>query len=429
MPARAGSTPPEARRQAGLSTVALAGFGLRRHPPRAPADRQPGYLDLFDFDTLFYDAFRATDPRHAVLIGPPLLNCQGLLDGLTFRLPDRDDVVAWDYLPNRSIYQPNFRIRLSHPSLPGADRLLLEAAGQRIEIPIQPNQSSRFAGRRVILTLSKDNPLPWISDWVEFNTRVHQADAVLVYDNGSTAYCAEELQRHLSSLPGLATAMVVPWPFPYGPGVGPRNLQDSFYCQPAALEHARWRYCAEAAGVLNNDIDELTVPPPGDSIFGLLERSGRAAIVYPGLWAEGPFSERTDALALRHRDIFYSERWRSIIGRAFPRRWLLRTKWVAQPARCPDETDWGVHDIYPRQAQSASQEALWKLRTTQILYRHFRLLSAKPGRKRIPRRSALTSTIDRPLARCLAIGDGGLPVPATGLGARLAWLLRQSRSR
>ena len=48
-----------------LSTVALASFGLRRDPPRPLDDRQPGYLDLFDFGTLFYDVFRGTDPQMA----------------------------------------------------------------------------------------------------------------------------------------------------------------------------------------------------------------------------------------------------------------------------------------------------------------------------------------------------------------------------
>jgi hypothetical protein len=200
-----------------LSTVALASFGLRRDPPRPLDDRQSGYLDLFDFGTLFYDVFRGADPQDVMLIGPPLLNCAVLLDGLTFRLPGQTYVIAWTYVPGRSDYQPNFKIRLRHPALATADRLQIEAGGQRIEVQIQPNAGSRFAGRRMILTLSKDNPLPWVRDWVEFNLRVHQADAVLVYDNGSTAYGIMALEELLSGIPGIAASLAVPWPFPYGP--------------------------------------------------------------------------------------------------------------------------------------------------------------------------------------------------------------------
>jgi hypothetical protein len=414
-----------------LSTVALASFGLRRDPPRPLDDRQPGYLELFDFGTLFYDVFRGADPQDVMLIGPPLLSCAILLDGLTFRLPGQNGVIAWTYVPGRSDYQPNFKIRLRHPALATADRLQIEAGGQRIEVQIQPNAGSRFAGRRMILTLSKDNPLPWVRDWVEFNLRVHRADAVLVYDNGSTAYGITALEELLSGIPGIAASLAVPWLFPYGPNVGPRNIQDSFFCQPGALEHARWRYCAAARGVLNNDIDELTVPPRGDSVFGFLERSGKAAMVYPGLWAEMPPANPPKRRIFHHGDFLYSERWRIIPGWLRPRRWLLRTKWAVQPALCPVEAEWGVHDIYPVSRETAQREPQWKLRTNRILYRHLRLMSAKPARQRSPRSAALTTVFDRPLARCLAVAFAERPRKNALARAieRLAWIIYLCRRR
>ena len=80
-------SPDAARQPDRLSTVRLASFGLRRDPPRPSGDRQPGYLDLFNSDTLFYDVFHGDHSRKVMLTGPPLLNCAGLLDSLTFRLP------------------------------------------------------------------------------------------------------------------------------------------------------------------------------------------------------------------------------------------------------------------------------------------------------------------------------------------------------
>jgi hypothetical protein len=413
-----------------LSTVALASFGLRRDPPRPLDDRQPGYLDLFDFGTLFYDVFRGTDPQEVMLVGPPLLNCAGLLDSLIFHLPGQNGVIRWDYVPGRSDYQPNFKIRLRHPALASAERLQIDADGQRIEVRVQPNGGSRFAGRRMILTLSKDNPLLWVRDWVEFNLRVHQADAVLVYDNGSSAYGIAELEDLLSGIPGIA-ALAVSWPFPYGPNVGRRNIQDSFFCQPGALDHARWRYCAPARGVLNNDIDELTVPQRGDSIFRFLERSGKAAIVYPGLWADTPPANPPKSGIFHHGDFLYSQRWRIIPGWLRPGRWLLRTKWVVQPALCPTDAEWGVHDIYPVSRETAQRESSWKLRTSRILYRHLRLMSAKPARQRTPRSAAIATIFDRPLARCLALAFAERPHKGALARAieRLAWISYLCRRR
>jgi hypothetical protein len=379
---------------------------------------------------LFYDVFRDAGHDGVLLIGPPLLNCDSLLDSLTFRVPGQADRIAWRYEPGRSGFSPNFKIRLSHPALAGADRLQIAAAGRQVEVRIQPNGDSRFAGRRIILTMSKDNPLPWVRDWVTFNVRIHQADAVLVYDNGSSAYGVAALEELLSGIPGINAALVVPWPFPYGPNVGPRKIQDSFFCQPGSLEHARWRYCATARGVLHNDVDELTVPRPGDSIFNFLERSGKAAIVYPGLWADTPIKPSGTGL-FHHGDFLYSARWRIIPGRFRPDRWLLRTKWIVQPVLCPVEADWGVHDIYSEPGEAKSRESSWKLRTSRILYRHLRLMSVKPARQRTPRSAVMTAIFDRPLARCLALAFPGRPRKSAltrGI-ERLAWFFCNKRWR
>src|SRR5205085_1357105 len=138
--------------------------------------------------------------------------------------------------------------------LAGADRITITVSGREIVVPISPSGRDMFKGRRVLLTLSKDNPMPWIRDWVQFNVRVHGADALLLYDNGSTIYETAALVEQLAGIPGLASCLVVSWRFPLGPGVGRGQAQDSFYCQPGMLEHARWRYCAEALSVLNTDI-------------------------------------------------------------------------------------------------------------------------------------------------------------------------------
>src|SRR5262245_3218073 len=46
--------------------------GLRRPMPRAPHQREPTYEQDYDFDTVAYDCFRATDRRYVVIIAAPL---------------------------------------------------------------------------------------------------------------------------------------------------------------------------------------------------------------------------------------------------------------------------------------------------------------------------------------------------------------------
>ena len=404
-----------------LSAVRLSTFGLRREPPRPIEDRPAGYEALFDFDTLFYDVFRAADSRQVICLGPPLLNCAPALSQLIVRLPGTDAAVHWEYLPPRSQRQPSAKILLTGADIATAESVILEIAGCRTEIPIQSSGSPRLRERRVIVTLSKDNPLAWICDWAQFNARVHGADAVLFYDNGSQAYDLAQLRGALETVPGVAEILVVPWRFPYGPGVGPRNVQDSFYCQPGTLENARRRYCPAARGVLNTDIDELAVLASGGSIFARAEASGKAAMVFPGLWTE---SDAPAAGLVRHSDCLHSERWRAALHGVLPFRRLLRTKWIVLPGRCPADADWGVHDLYPASPQMRLQERSWKWGTRDPVFRHFRPINTgwKPLRRRGWRYSPIAYGYDRDLARAFAIAfpDRKIAPPKSGLLRSLA---------
>jgi hypothetical protein len=388
-----------------LSTVRLSDFGLRREAPRPPDDRSPDYESLFDHDTLFYDVFHAGDGRRIICLGPPLLNCEEALSEVVFRVPAAKEATIWKYRPPRSHLQPSCQFCLMAPEIAAADHLVMELGGRRVDIPIRPSGYPRFAGRRVLVTLSKDNPLPWIRDWAQFNVRIHGADAVLFYDNGSTAYDPAEVRAYLIDLQGVDDVLVVPWKFPYGPGTGRQNKQDSFYCQPGALEHARWRFCGRARGVLNTDIDELVVLRSGASIFDRAERSSKAAIVFPGFWVEGlarPSGKSTIAL---HTDCVHRQRGQAIMRRMFLFNRLLRTKWIVVPERCPDDVDWGVHDIYPVRRQTRQERGAWRLKPRDVLYRHFRQINTgwKTPRWLVRPHSPIRHLYDTELARALTI--------------------------
>ena len=430
---QAGAIGAEVVRQddAALSTVRLSAFGLRRDPPRPAADRRADYERLFDYDTLFYDVFRTAAADEVICLGPPLLNCEPAIAEAVFRIPDMREALRWSYRPPSTHFQPSCQLRLKSPVLVAAQSLVVEIAGRRLEMPVRPSGQSRFAGRRVITTLSKDNPLPWIRDWAAFNVRVHGADAILLYDNVSTTYDADTVVAFLKDLPGLVDILVVPWPFPFGPGTGPRNIQDSFFCQPGALTHARWRYCGHARGVLYTDIDELVVPAAGEPIFDRLERSGKAALVFPGLWVESVGMTVPSPEQMRHSDCLYGERRQAILRRLSFKRRLLRTKWIVAPERCPDDVEWGVHDLYRVEPQSRRQARRWKAMPRDVCYRHFRQINTGWKIPRWVRRrySPLRHIYDRELARLLAVAfpERRIEPPVrrfVGASAALRWFRR-----
>ncbi len=71
---------------------------------------------------------------------------------------------------------------------PGTEKLRFSGPLGTFEVLVGEPAISPFRDCRVIFTLSRDNELDWIRDWVRFNRDVHGADAVLLYDNRSTLY-------------------------------------------------------------------------------------------------------------------------------------------------------------------------------------------------------------------------------------------------
>ena len=119
---------------------------------------------------------------------------------------------------------------------------------RQAEIAVRQNHCDLFRDRKVLLTLSKNNELYWIGDWVRFFARRHGCDAVLFYDNSSTKYDVSEVYETIASIPRIEVVVVVNWPYKYGPqgtdrDVGPQKSPwDLAYSQPGVLEHARHRF-------------------------------------------------------------------------------------------------------------------------------------------------------------------------------------------
>ncbi len=354
---------PSSPRLAAPTPVELPAFGeLRRRASRPPEHRGPDFDEKFDDTTLFYDCFRLADGRVA-LLGPPALNLRRHVESMQIRA-----------LPGKAPCRFTFRELDRHGRLiveapAGAHALELDFAGGRVELPIGPGETEIFAGRRVLLTLSRNNALHWIRDWVAFARDLHGADAVLFYDNASTRYSAEELLAEIGAIPGIAAVRVVQWPFKYGPqGLDAKRYWDSDFCQHGAWEHARWRYLSAARSVQNADVDELLLARDGRSVFETVEADPWGVFRYRGRWVVGTSDTgiAADDPARTHRDF-------DIVLRRQPGRRLgilpfdraaCAPKWTAVPHKCPPGAQWGVHSIRGWLASRRINPA--------FSYRHFR---------------------------------------------------------
>jgi hypothetical protein len=356
------------------ASVRLSQFAMKRPMPDCVMALAQA-RERFDDETMFFDVFRSDSGESILCLGPPLDGCHPA--GLALRLSGPHNLSPL----TQRLDAP--RIKLQHTSRltvsgPGLDDTLLLAAGETsASIAVNQSHAALLAGRRVVTTLSRDNPLPWIRDWAVFYVRLHGADAVLLYDNGSKDYTLEEIAAALSGIAGLRDVVIVSWPFPYGLGVGlePRAPSVDNFCQTGSLDHARRCFCPQARSVLNVDIDEL-LPPRKRTIFEKVEESPHAVLLFHGVWAEAPGIDSAEALRrVRHRDC--RSVWQSQIDMLALRKTetLCRTKWVAVPSRCHPDVEWGVHDIYPATDNAHETQRSWRKRDRSMAYRHCRQIN------------------------------------------------------
>ena len=318
---------------------------LRRKAPRPRRYRQADYDEKFDALTVLYDCFLASDGETVVCLGPPLFNLKRkVLRPIesAFHIPffSRRDLRCLDHVMQ-------LRLLTEVRAAPVRKNRFQQAV-----IKVQPNHCELFRCRRALMTISKDNELTWIRDWVHFHATNHGCDAVLMYDNNSTKYDTDRLRDTISSVPGIAVAVVVKWPFPFGPGGGPSRAWDSDFAQYAMLEHGRHRFLAHAEGVINADVDELVMTVGGLSVFELAKNSQTGYLQYTGTMIEN-VSHLDGSDTVRHANFRY---------RNCPPRSAIR-KWTVVPTRCPENSQWLVHDVVGMQPdQSAS---------AQVEHRHF----------------------------------------------------------
>lgn len=337
--------------EVGLNSVELdRGSLVKRESPRPVDLRQADYDEKFDDRTLFYDCF-VDEYGAIVLSGPPLLNL-------------REPLISAKWYVGGEYHEPLLTDldRTQRSVIPGQfhsdSKLEIESQVGSFEVKLGSDLNEVFAGRKVLMTKSKNNDLAWIRDWIEFHTKVHGYDAILFYDNDSTEYSTRELVNVISSVSAVDVGVVVSWPFKFGPQAGDYGgvtgaPWDSDFTEYGILEHARFRFLTRAAYVSNHDVDELVICEDGRTVFEHVEESPSRAIRYKGRWIERhgePFA-RTP----RHSDFVYFD-----IDRAHG-----TTKWTAAGEVMKDSNQWSTHNIRGIRMENV----------TSVLHRHFKGIS------------------------------------------------------
>ena len=384
------------------ASVSLSELGLAREPPDHVLEMEREGIGEFDRDTLFFDVFHSASGDEIICLGPHLDGIAPAPFAPTFAGLDFAGPIAVRHEPPRMHQQPVARTVLTAPGIRNLRLLRIGAGDRHVVVSPRAPAADRLAGQRVLMTLSKDNPLQWIEDWASFHVTRQGATAVLVYDNGSTGYSPADLARRLSRVRGLRRGIVVAWPFPYGAGGTPTRPALNF-CQTGMLDHARRHYCTQAASVLNLDVDELLPRRKGPTIFERIEDSTPAAMHFRGIWVEKDgVRDHAEALALRHRDC--DRAWRSQVEAiaAGRRDGLCRTKWVAVPSRCGPGTEWGVHEVYAATEEARSTLKSWRTTDEGTHYRHFRQINAGWKYDRWRSSTPFDAVPDRELIRNLA---------------------------
>lgn len=356
------------------------GHSLAREPRRPPEQQPPDFAAQFDHTTLFYDVFSVGGI--VFLAGPPLFNLRVALAQATWLVDgspaDRRQVMLSDVDRTQRSW-----INTGTPHPP--EQLELHVQNLRYRTAMSGDEAGRFAGKTVLVTMSKNNEPAWIRDWIVFHRDHHAVDAVLLYDNGSDAYPLEALRSALDDIRGVSV-VIVEWKYPYGPlgGHAPDGKTlpwDSDFCQYGGLEHAKVRFLRHAALVINADIDELVLCPGGEAIGSLMDRRRLDFCRYPGRWIERiPLPGRVGPP--RHANFG----WASSLSSPCPPKWAMRASRLSLGA-----LQWRVHDVrgLPDRTQG------------DVVFRHLMGLTTKSRERQMGIADRATLALDGELVAAL----------------------------
>ncbi len=362
---------------------------LARLPRKAFFPRPARFFSTFEEKALIYDCFWHGDGSRILLLCPPPMSL-----GENWR-------AARFFARGQKLAARFFKARSSMlVELCGAPSDSIEVemkfAGMDYTIPVQKNLSQQFAGSKIVFTMNRNNPLEWICEWARFHATMHNANGLILFDNGSDAYDCSDIEQALARIAGFEKVLVVSWPYRFGsrdPGVLLHPYWAHFL-QNSAFSHVLRRFGAGAHGLLNMDIDELADPVAGSDVFEMARGSPSGFHVLNGRWVENIMDGQAPARKPIHTD--FTHVLRDIRQGLNARKWALdpSREWLEDLAMQPS---WHKIKQMPKSlVRISTQGSYWHFRGINTNWKHDRSISRPPPLfcRRSPELAAMFKTYE-----------------------------------
>jgi hypothetical protein len=319
-------------------------WGFKRTPARPKNLQVLDFDKNYDYDTVWNDAIQVSSDS-MLLIGPPLYKtAQWIYDNCKFTdMQGRE--LSWQY----SEIDRACVVRIATYSW--MKDFVFETPTEKYIVKVN-HARGEFSGLKTIVTISKNHPISWLKQWIDYHRTVHKIEGLLLYNNQSTIYTSEELEHELSR--NDMTIKVVDYDVPFGVmGGGLWEWQgksgdylpwDSDFSQYVMLEHAKWRYLYCAKLVINADTDELLVIKNSnlDGVADYCAVGEHSVLLYDGVWVE-PVDSRTGIIAknIPFDNRHFSNYWHTTNGDGRG----IGVKWMLNPQRNM-QYQWHLHKTY-----------------------------------------------------------------------------------
>lgn len=264
-------------------------WNFKRTPIR-PVELQIGnFAERFDYTTMWNDAIQ-TKHDNILLIGPPLYQINNWLkDNCSFE-DQNNRKLQWIH---NDYDRMGITVLNTHNWI---EYIWLVTPHGKYKIIVDP-VSTEFAGKSVLMSISQNNPVTWIRQWIDYHHTLHGINAVLIYDNGSTMYSVDELYNAIKrddilikvvdyNVPGGAMGS---GPWEWNGRKGDSLPWDSDFPPYVLFEHAKRKYLHCAKIVINSAPDELLVINNKVSFQDItvhVETSQYSSLLYDGIWVE-----------------------------------------------------------------------------------------------------------------------------------------------
>ena len=211
----------------------------------------PRYLDVptehrgkLDVKTVFFDVFFDESSQCLMGLGPKLFNLKQDLFPMSICVQGRSLRYDLQFIKDLIFFKTD--------KIPLGTTSQLEATFHfkpfSQKITIRRSSRRHCVDRRLTLTtLQKDNPIPWISDWITWYYESYGVDRLILYDNNSAT--RDDVLEFLEKVESDIEIIFVDWRFVHG-------FHPYKYCQRGSLNHCRIRFGVNNGYCLNFDVDE-----------------------------------------------------------------------------------------------------------------------------------------------------------------------------